>query len=74
MRSICITARPPFGWPETPTVGRFAMESGAEFRQITDAYLLALALACEGRLVTLDRGISTDVVPGAQKKHLVTLG
>ena len=43
-------------------------------RQITDTYLLALAAAQGGRLVTFDRSISTEAVPAASKKHLVTLG
>jgi len=42
-------------------------------RQVTDAYLLALAAANGGRLVTFDRGISVDAVPGAAKKNLLTL-
>ena len=42
-------------------------------RQVTDAYLLALAAQRGGRLVTLDRGIAIAAVPGAAKRHLVTL-
>ena len=42
-------------------------------RQITDAYLLALAVARKGHLVTFDRGISVDAVPGAAKNNLTTL-
>lgn len=64
-------------WPDSLSLldkGRLRWDRVLSSRQITDAYLLALALACGGRLVTFDRGISTDAVPGAQKKHLVTLG
>ena len=43
-------------------------------RQITDTYLLALAAAHAGRLVTFDRGISIEAVPSASAKHLVILG
>ena len=43
-------------------------------RQVTDAYLLALAVERAGRLVTFDRGIALAAVPGAEKRHLVTLG
>ncbi|MEP7294581.1 MAG: TA system VapC family ribonuclease toxin [Burkholderiales bacterium] len=43
-------------------------------RRVTDAYLLALAVERKGRLVTFDRGIALAVVPGAEKRHLVTLG
>ena len=42
-------------------------------RQVTDAYLLALAVSRTGRLVTFDRGIAIGTVPGAAKRHLVTL-
>ncbi len=42
-------------------------------KQITDAYLLALAVKNEGRLVTFDRGISLWAARGAQQTHLVTL-
>lgn len=42
-------------------------------RQVTDAYLLALAVQRGGRLVTFDRGIAAAAVPGASKRHLVTL-
>lgn len=42
-------------------------------RQITDAYLLALAVRNEGRLVTLDSSVSLGAVRGATKKHLLKL-
>ena len=41
--------------------------------QITDAYLLALAVKNGGRLATLDRGVSLRAVRGAQPQHLVVL-
>ena len=41
--------------------------------QITDAYLLALAVRNTGRLVTFDRGISLSVVREAESPHLVVL-
>ncbi len=43
-------------------------------RQVTDAYLLALAAANGARLVTFDRGIPLEAVPAASKRNLVTLG
>lgn len=43
-------------------------------RQITDAYLLALAVKRSGRLVTFDGGIPVDAVVGATKEHVVTPG
>lgn len=39
-------------------------------RQITDAYLLALAVHHRGRLVTLDRSVAVRAVPGATAEHL----
>jgi len=42
-------------------------------RQVTDAYLLALAVRHGGRLVTFDRRIRPDAVSGAREEHLVTL-
>jgi len=42
-------------------------------RQVTDAYLLALAVRHGGRLVTFDRRIAVEVIAGARNQHLVTL-
>lgn len=42
-------------------------------RQLTDTYLLALAVAHGGRLVTFDRGIALDAAVGAQSRHLVVI-
>lgn len=42
-------------------------------RQVTDAYLLALAVANNGRFVTFDRGIPVEAVRGADPSRLVTL-
>jgi toxin-antitoxin system PIN domain toxin len=41
--------------------------------QLTDVYLLALAVAHGGRLVTLDQAISIAAVKGAQRKHLAVI-
>jgi uncharacterized protein len=41
--------------------------------QITDVYLLALAVRHGGALATLDTRISISTVQGAEKKHLVLL-
>jgi len=43
-------------------------------RQVTDAYLLALAVHHRGRLVTFDTRIAVDAVRHARAKHLVVLG
>ena len=42
-------------------------------KQLTDVYLLALAVARGGRLVTFDRSLPLAAVAGAQKKHLVVI-
>ena len=42
-------------------------------RQITDLYLLALAVRHGGRFVTFDASISLDAVKGSAKRHLLTL-
>ncbi len=42
-------------------------------RQLTDAYLLALAVAHGGRFVTFDRRLALSAVPGAEPEHLVVL-
>lgn len=42
-------------------------------RQVTDAYLLALAVHHDGAFVTFDRAISIATVRGADDHHLVTI-
>ncbi|MEQ1855705.1 MAG: TA system VapC family ribonuclease toxin [Longimicrobiales bacterium] len=42
-------------------------------RQLTDAYLLALAVEHGGRLVTFDSAIPVGAVAGAEPRHLLTL-
>jgi toxin-antitoxin system PIN domain toxin len=42
-------------------------------RQITDVYLLALAVAHGGHFVTLDTSVSHDAVRGAENRHLLVL-
>ncbi len=41
--------------------------------QLTDAYLLALAVRHDGRLVTLDRAVPITAVRGAEARHLLRL-
>jgi toxin-antitoxin system PIN domain toxin len=42
-------------------------------RQLTDLYLLALAVRHDGKLVTFDKSIALDAVHGAQPRHLLSL-
>lgn len=63
-------------WPDSISVvgaERLHWNRVLTSRQVTDAYLLALAVQHGGRLVTFDRGISVDAVHQGAKRHLVTL-
>ena len=42
-------------------------------RQVTDAYLLALAVRRGGAFVTLDRGIDQRLVRGAEARHIIVI-
>jgi uncharacterized protein len=42
-------------------------------RQVTDTYLLALAVKNRGRLVSFDRRIAPGAVAGARAEHLVVI-
>lgn len=55
------------------TEGVFDWTKVLGHRQVTDVYLLALAVHQGGRFVTLDRRIVLDAVKGARPKHLVVL-
>jgi len=63
-------------WPDGLSVlepARFAHDRWLDSRQITDAYLLALAVHRGGVFVTLDHGIDISLVTGATPRHLVTI-
>lgn len=63
-------------WPDSASLlesGTVVWEAILGPRQVSDVYLLALAVRNEGRLVTFDRGISLHAVPGAESRHLVRL-
>ncbi len=58
-------------WPDDLTLSdssRFELTVG--HRQLTDAYLLALALVHRGRLATFDRSIPLKAVRGAGPRHV----
>jgi len=42
-------------------------------KQVTDLYLLALAVARGGRFVTFDSAVPRSAVPGARSEHMVIL-
>lgn len=63
-------------WPDAFSLiepGRLRWDHALASRQLTDLYLLALAVSRGGRFVTLDRGITPAAVPGAEARHLMTL-
>ena len=64
-------------WPEPISLlqeGLIAWQRLLGPRQITDAYLLALAATHGGRFVTFDQRIELDKVPGAVADNLCILG
>lgn len=63
-------------WPQTISLlqdGLIRWERILGPRQITDAHLLALAVAHGGRLVSFDQRIDPQQVPGATAGHLCVI-
>jgi uncharacterized protein len=63
-------------WGDGPSlldVTRFQHAHIHSPRQLTDLYLLALAVGHQGRLVTFDQRIPLSAVHGASSQHLVVL-
>lgn len=63
-------------WPDDISLTDSEVFNYAELlgpKQITDRYLLALAVRNNGRLVTFDQGIRPTAVIGATAEHLVQL-
>lgn len=61
-------------WPDTVSLlhpGSCRKELLSSSRQVTDSYLLALAVANSGRLATFDRRIVTSAIPGADRAVLI---
>jgi predicted nucleic acid-binding protein len=64
-------------WPEPISLldsGLIRWERILGPRQITDSYLLALAVFHGGRFVSFDQRISVDCVPKASTAHLAIIG
>jgi toxin-antitoxin system PIN domain toxin len=60
-------------WPDDAsllTPGQIDWSKILGSRQVTDAYLLALAVEHGGRLATFDKGVQLAAVPGAQSINL----
>jgi uncharacterized protein len=63
-------------WPDDISIIEAAQFDRARIlgpKQISDVYLLALAVKNGGRLVTFDRGIPLAAVRGAEPRHLVMM-
>ena len=63
-------------WPDSVTLRDsqvFAADRIHGSRQLTDLYLLALAVENGGRLATFDRGIPLAAVRSAERRHLLVL-
>jgi toxin-antitoxin system PIN domain toxin len=63
-------------WPDDVSLldaGRIRWDRVLGHRQVTDAFLLALAVEHGGRLVTLDRRIDVAAVAAARPEHLVSM-
>ena len=63
-------------WPDSVTIGDSELfKSGSihGHKQLTDVYLLALAVANSGLLVTFDRSIPTAAVSGATENQSILL-
>ena len=52
----------------------FNLPAASGHRQLTDVYLLGLAVKMKGCLVTFDRGIPLKAVKGARQDHLQVIG
>jgi hypothetical protein len=63
-------------WPDDISITDEALFDHSRIlgpNQITDVYLLGLAVKNGGRLVTFDRGLPISAVRGAEARHLVVL-
>ena len=63
-------------WPDDVTLLNPRIADASRIhgpRQLTDLYLLALAVSRGGRFVTFDASIPASAIKGAEKKHLVAL-
>lgn len=60
-------------WPDDISLrdaGRVDMERVRGHNQITDLYLLALAVSRDGCLATFDQAVALSAVAGAERRHL----
>ena len=63
-------------WPDNISLrdsGRFDISNIRGHQQLTDVYLLGLAVKNGGRFVTFDSGVPLPAVKGARQEHLQVL-
>ena len=75
LESICRRHNHEF-WPDDVSLRTSALVDWGRVlgnNQITDVYLLALAVAHQGCLATLDHRVALSTVPSAKEKHLLLL-
>lgn len=68
LKQLCAHAGHRF-WPDD-----YSLRGSASLpvsKHLTDHYLLSLALHRQGKLVTLDRHIKADIIPGGAKAYVV---
>jgi uncharacterized protein len=76
LRAFC-SEGPHVFWTDSVSVredGRFRWKHVQGHRQLTDVYLLALAVASDGRLATFDSTISLRAVQRAEGRNLEVIG
>lgn len=72
LRTFCSEREHVF-WPDSVSIrerGRLRWNHVQGHRQLTDVYLLALALSNQGRLATFDSTISLRAIEGAKEQNL----
>jgi uncharacterized protein len=72
LRAFC-SGREHVFWPDSVSLrerGRFRWNHVQGHRQLTDVYLLALAISNQGRLATFDTTISLQAIEGAKGQNL----
>ena len=75
LREACASAVHEF-WPDDVSLLDAKLADPARIhgpRQLTDLYLLALAVSHGGQFVTFDASVPREAVKGAERKHLLVL-
>lgn len=75
LQNLCQSPHHPFWSDDVSLLDATAFDHSKtpRHRQLTDLYLLALAVKHQGRFVTLDGALPLDAAQGARRQHLVVL-